>query len=217
MISDLQSVFDLPLSTLVVLGAGFAAYRVAFTGKKKGHGAIDVFFITVVFAAIAKFAFEVASNMVPSPTPDVMSGYAALAGSAAAVVVALGAAAIWRKWGEDRFKALLRAGNVSYSDGNHSAWDQVRVSMSARPTQLIVRKTSGKQLMCDDLKTWEYFPFGPCIYGEDGSIALYVTNVRQDATLDWFDIEPLDEGAGVAMTYIPADQISEIEVRYQVR
>ncbi|CDO60818.1 hypothetical protein BN1012_Phect2605 [Candidatus Phaeomarinobacter ectocarpi] len=217
MFGDIQSVFDLPFATLVVLAAGFAAYRVAFTGKKKGHGTIDIVFITVVFAALAKFAFEFVIDRLTPTAPDEVTALAALAASTAAFATVLIAAGVWRRWGEDVFNATLRAGDISYSDGHVSAWDCVRVSTSARPTQLVVRKTSGKQLMCDNLEAWEKFPFGPSIYGEDGSIALYVTGVRQDATVDWLEIEPLDDSAGASMTYIPADQISEIEVRYLVR
>lgn len=213
MIEDIQSVFDLPFATLVVLAAGFAAYRVAFTGKKKGHGTIDIVFITVVFAALAKFVFELVVGQFELLPSGEVAFKAAAAASLAAVAAAVLAAGFWRRWGENWIMLLLRTTRVSYSDGNFTAWDQIRVDTTIGGTQLVVRKKDGSQVMCADLWECKDLPFGPSIYGEDGSIALYVTAFRSGPSENWIDNDFEDTSYGVALTYIPAEQISEIEVR----
>lgn len=69
--------------------------------------------------------------------------------------------------------------------------------------------------MSERLGDFEKAPLGPCLLGQDGSVALYVTDaMAKDG--DWEKREPFDsEHAdwGYVLTYIPANQISEIRLR----
>lgn len=201
--NDVQALLDLPLETLVVLAAGYAGYRIAYSGKDKSHRPIDIALISLAFGLVAKVLFGVVEvsefNQIVRP-----------------IVAGLGAAlsaVFWRKWGEGWAQYLLRASEISYSDGTVSAWETIISSTRYKPSQLIVQKTNGSQLMCRSLNPYKSKPHGPCLYGEDGSIALYVTHYRADVSKKWEDIDVIDDDFGAVLTYIPSNRIDEIEIR----
>lgn len=209
---QIKSLLSLPVETLVVLAAGYLGYKIAFTSLTKSHKPIDIVFISLAFGLVAQIVFSLSEDCLALWKLKNTEYTSAIVAVFSSVV----AAAIWRKWGAGSLATVLRAGNVSFSDGTQTAWDAIRVSTVLRPTQLTVRKTNGKQLMCDNLHIYADKPFGPCSYGEDGSISMYVTAVRASSEDDWQDIDPVIEEYGVALTYIPANQISEIEVCHKV-
>lgn len=200
---DVEALLDLPLATLAVLVSGYLGYRIAYIGKDSTHKAVDIAFITLSFGLVAKLVFSQAIYPIP---------YAS-ANAVLALTATLVAASIWRGWGDSAAKKVLRAARVSFSDGHSSAWDTIRLSTKDRPTQLVVRKTDGSQVMCERLETHAKMPHGPCIYGPDGSVAIYVTQYRPASGGNWIKTSFADEVYGVALTYIPAQQIDEIEIR----
>ena len=133
-----------------------------------------------------------------------------------AVLLAVLVSSVWRTRGSERFQKFLEDYKISFSDGTPTAWDPIRVSTTAGWQQLVVRKTDGSQLMCHYLSQFKDKPFGACRLGEDGSISMYITSARASANDEWEDIncdDPEFENFGAALTYIPANQIAEIEVR----
>ncbi len=201
--NDVQSLLALPLETIAILGSGYIGYRIAYTGLDSHHRAVDITFLSLAFGLVSKIAI------------GLMAGY--FNHDYVTVLVALFctilAAGFWRRWGVLAFSKLLRVTNVSFSDGSLTAWDQMRTSTTDRPTQIIVRKTDGSAVMCDYLKTYEHLPHGPCCYGQDGSVSLYITHFRAPDGDKWDKADVKDEFYGVALTYIPASQITEIELR----
>lgn len=199
--TDAQILLNLPPDTLTVLVLGYLGYRLAYTGKDASHSAVDVVFLSLVFTLAAKVGLALADLAHPG------------IGIAAAPVAVLAAAVLWRKWGELAVFKILRRLQVSHSDRHQTAWETIMLRSGAMPSQLIVRKKDGTSLMSERLADFAGELFGPCIFGSDGSIALYVTHFKALAG-DW---EQTGAAAapdwGRLITYIAAAEIGEIEVR----
>ncbi len=208
--NQIVGIINQPIDVLVVLAAGYIGYKVAYTGKNKQHKPVDVVFISLAFGLVAQIVYGPVSVTMPA----VMSIGAKQIAAVIAVFVALVVASLWRKFLEGWVKTLLRASDVSFSDGCLTVLDTIRVSTKHRLSQLTVRMIDGSAVMCDYLYLFEDKPFGPCQIGEDGSVALYVNCFRRNNLEDWQDIDPVNEIYGSSMTYIPANQIKDIELRY---
>ncbi|MCC5965531.1 MAG: hypothetical protein JJU24_05280 [Natronohydrobacter sp.] len=203
MIGDIENLLNLPFDTLFVLAVGYMGYRAAYIGRGAGKNAVETVFLSAVFAMLARAA----TLALATTDLDVWAVYPL------AALVVLGVALLWRRWLQEwMFRALRRIG-ITDHDGFTSVWE----SMLARPlspvSQLVVRLKSGKCLMCDQVGRFNASPLGPCLLGEDGSVALYVTHVMTDEDEGWVEMEPVDDEWGQAMTFIRADQISEVEIR----
>lgn len=202
---NVASLLDLPTETLIALAGGYVGYRIWSTGKDGTHGAMDVAFGSLVFAMICRLG---AAGLAAADAPEAIQ-------AAAGMVVAVVAAAGWRKWGERLMSGVLRRIGISISDRHVTAWDPLRVNPNLRPSQIIVRRKDGTQLMCDQLERFAAFPAGPCRFGADGSVALYVTDTLSPGDQDW---EPQDvtgpDDWGNLMTYVPAVEVAQLMVRY---
>jgi hypothetical protein len=75
-----------------------------------------------------------------------------------------------------------------------------------------VVKTDGSAVSCDKLSLFDHLKNGPCIFGDNGSVALYVTVLRQTVDGNWENTLPYNEHWGIKMTYIAKDEIGEIRV-----
>lgn len=207
---DIRKLLDLPLGTLAILAAGYIGYRIAFTGKDKTHATIDVIFLTLTFAVLAKFiSGSLAPWVASGAQTKTAAGWSALASFAGVVVAAAG----WRAFGELTVFNTLRRLKVSHSDRYQTAWETVMLRSGTKPSQLIVRKKDGTALMSERLADFAGELLGPCIFGSDGSIALYVTHFKASAG-DWEEIgAAATPDWGLPITYIAAAEIGEIEVR----
>ena len=101
-----NEILDLPLAIQVILGSGYAAYLLAFSGLRGHHTPTDVIFRTLALglapaAVLASFPMEQHGVIVPG----------AIAFSCA---IFLGAA--WRLVGSRLVRQLLRLMNISWSD-----------------------------------------------------------------------------------------------------
>lgn len=199
--NDFSTLLNLPTETLAVLGAGYIGYSIACTGRNQTYRAFDIIFISLAYGLFAKLAWMATEE------------YGLIVQIVSAVFASFLAASLWRKWLYDLTFAALRKLGISHSDRFLTAWDRVKSSTRHLPGQLVVRKKSGTDLMCDNLPSVRSLPHGPCIYGSDGSVTLYVTHFKKPGTDDWVGIERTDKAYGSSLTYIPASEISEIEVR----
>lgn len=201
--TDLPDLLTLPLDTITILAAGYLGYRVAYTGKDTGHGAMDTLFMSLVFALVAKLVLQgLAMLAVPL-----------MVAIPFAVCLAIFVASGWRKWGQHLTFAALRGAGVSTSDRHRTAWDTIRTDARLRPSQLILRRKDGVSLMCDNLGQFaDHFP-GCCVLGSDGSVALFVTHQSGPEDKDWeaMDVDHADWGA--LLTYIPAAEIAGLHIR----
>jgi hypothetical protein len=205
--ADAVFLLDLPPDTLVAVAAGYLAYRVAYTGKDRSHQTIDVIFATSAFAAVARSVMVLAGDI-----PEY--GLQSVAVYLLALIIALFAASAWRSWGEEAVFNVLRWTGVSSSDRHSSAIESVVSRRSANPSQLVVRKKDGSTLMCERLADFSRAAFGPCLLAPDGSVALYVTHFKASPASPWDDVPEASKDWGPALTFVPASEVAELELRY---
>ena len=139
----------------------------------------------------------------------------AWAGIGAGIAVALLAAAGWRRWGQEASFRTLRAARVSMADGHRSALQSVVKRESIRVSQVQVRRRDGTWFLCDDVNKFADTATGPYWFGEDGSVALYVTQQKGPEDTGWEDVSDgrRDRGWGDLITIIPADEVAMIKIR----
>ena len=204
---EIKYLLELPSQILVVLASGFIAYRIAYTGKDSGHKSVDVIFFTAVFAAFSRLVIAGVA-LFNTGSVATWSSYGL------AFIVAVAAAAFWRRAGEEWVRGALRWTGISTSDRYTSALETMMAREGHKPNQLVVRKTDGSAVMCERLADFEHAPYGPCLLGPDGSVSLYVTDSRSGQGSDWEPVPTVKNDWGVALTFIPADHVAEIELRY---
>jgi len=202
---NINSLLALPLETLAMLVAGYLGYRLAYIGRDESHRGTDVVFLSLVFALLARAAMGVGAAI----------GAPEWAGIGAGIAVALAGAALWRRWGQEGAFRLLRSAKVSMADGHRTALQSVIKRESISISQIMVRRADGVGMMCDDASRFVDTPTGPYWFGEDGSIALYVTHQRGAGENEWEDIsdQTRDADWGDLITIIPADKVAMVELR----
>lgn len=208
MIENVKPLLELPIETLAALATGYLAYRLAYTARDFTHKATDVLFIAAVFAFIGQFATATFNTLIgifhEQPSAS-FSGITLLLGMAFSIA----SAGAWRSWIEPYLQKVLFDWGISRSDRTTTALDSI-LKKSRAFARLTVVKRNGEHLMCQTLEDWNNAPIKGCLFGDDGSVALYVTARRSDPYSEWEQCNP-DEGEwGKQMTYIPAAEISEI-------
>jgi hypothetical protein len=201
--NEIATLLSLPFDTLFVVAVGYLGFRAAYIGRGAGNNAIDTLFLSAVFGLIAK------ATVVGLTTWPVSNGIA----YPASILVTLSLAYAWRGFAQELVFKLLRWLRINDHDGFSNVWQ----SMLARPlpvvSQVVVRLKSGRHVMCDNTVLYQDYPLGPVLFGEDGSVALYVTHVRTDPVEGWVEQSPVIDGWGNSMTFIRADEISDVSVR----
>ena len=192
----------LPISTLIVLAAGYMAYRVAFVGHDGAHTTADIVFLSFTFSAIASVILW-------------LFGTWFVIGAPVSTGITLAAAVLWRTRIHPWLWQKLRSNGISDHDRGRNVWESMLMRPLNAPTRLVVTLKSGRQLMCADARSFDFAPLGPCLLGPDGSVALYVTDERQDATKPWNLRKPYEAEnmpGGYEMTYVPAAEIARVAI-----
>lgn len=198
----LANLLALPFGTLAVLAIGYLGYRVAYVGHDGPHTSVDVVFISLVFSSVAKAIF------VLHGPPDILASLPALGATFIA-------ACLWRSILSPHWWKWMRDAGISNHDRGRTVWETMIMRNLNAPTQIFVSLKSGRQLLCDDVRPFDNAPLGPCIFGPDGSIALYVTASRPKSTANWIELTPYDlakPGWGFDMTFIPAAEIERVRI-----
>lgn len=201
---DVKSLLELPTSTLIPIAMGYVGYKISYIGRDTSLKTVDIILICAVFGFISRIAFEF----------SIAQEFKVWVQYFAALVSVVSASIVWRKWLSKYSIRLLRAGNVSNSDGQITAWETLRLATDDRVIQLVVRKNNGSALMCSNLKNFVDDPHGPALLGADGSIVLYADKFRSSPDQDWEDRDAVRNNWGAAVTYVPAAQVNEVELRY---
>ena len=134
-----------------------------------------------------------------------------------ALLVALASASVWRRSGAEWVRYLLRRFGISFADRNISAWETIIGRENVSPQSLQVKLANGDEVMCEQLSDFEDEKLGPCILGNDGSVALFITSKRNAADDEWTDINPRHDGWGPLMTTYPSSQVAEVSMRHGPR
>ena len=196
-----KDILTLPFAIQIALGAGYLAYLTAYAGIRQHHTATDAFFRALAFGLAASGVVYFAPR------------------SRCSIALAVGApvllAALWRWRGMALAKALLRKWQVSWADDIPTAWlSLVAEDAQARPSQISVDLDNGHTVVCDDTRLFADAPHGPCKFGLDGGVAMYVTAERR-LNGEWFEHEDVRNSIdGDRITYLPADAIKRVEIRF---
>lgn len=199
---SIRPFLDLPLATLAPLAAGYVGYRFAFVGRDGAHRAVDVVFLSLVFALAGKMLMmAVGAWTVP--------------GAIVAVAGAVFLGSIWRDWGASRSFDWLRRRGLLAHDGQPDVWRSMLARKLPPPLRLVVYLTNGQRLMCSDLRPFYGEPLGPCLFGEDGSVALFVTDYRDIGSDKWTEVRSEsqeNEEWAPAITLVPASEIARVRI-----
>jgi hypothetical protein len=208
------SLANLPFNTQVTLACGYAAYCVAHHGRRGHHQAIDIAFSTLVFGLLASSCYTLVQAMIVT---HLSSEFAKAWSAILTLVIALIAGGFWSRFGRRMATALLRSFSISYSDETPSALLSLAVSTEYNLEQVAVRTTDGRYLRCDDAPKFGSHPHGPCKIGPNGDIALYLTHTEDDKGVVKELKSVIDPQLGSRITYVPANNVSQINFRYAVR
>lgn len=192
---------ELPFAIQVSLGSGYLAYLIAYGGIRQHHTTTDAVFRTLAFGIAAT-----ATLSLPISPPFLLTFSAFLA--------PLFIGGCWRKFGMKWSRSLLRHSDVTWSDDLPSAWISLTAEGTAYPhSQISVDLQDGRMLHCNNTRHFADAPYGPCLYGLDGSIALYVTEeIRPDqTTFTHNDVFAPDDGWRI--TFIPASNVKRVDIR----
>ncbi len=184
------------------LASGYLAYLIAYAGIRQHHTTTDTIFKSFAFGLIA--------------TTILTFGYdAPVLRTLVAIACTVAGGILWRVIGMNLWPALLRDADVSWADDIPTAWlSLIATKTDARVSELTVELTDGRLLSCEDTRDFANSPFGPCIFGLSGDVALYVTS-EMKPNGDWFDTEDVSHPSqGDKITYVPASSIKRVELRH---
>lgn len=196
-----EKLLSLPWQIQLSLASGYLAYLVAYAGIRQHHTATDTIFRSFSFGLVGT------ALILWAPLLPVWLELTAVAST-------LVAGALWRWKGMSWAKTALGTTNITWADDIPTAWLTITaLRTDLRPSQIAVDLDNGRTLVCDDTRRFESAPFGPCIFGLDGSVALYVTAERRDdgTWIEKDDVE--DPYDGPRITYIPSGAIKRVELR----
>ena len=197
-----EKFLNLPWEIQLALGSGYVAYRLAYLGIRYHHKAIDVTFRTIAFGLCATGVLKLVPENYGWVRP------------VAAITAAVLAGVLWRLSLADAVQRLIRKLNLSWSDETPSAWSCItQHNRRVFCSQLTVQLDDDRWLFCNDTRPFANAPFGPCIFGPDGDVALYVTH-KCDPDGEIVPAETIrDPYHGDEMTYVPASRVRKISMR----
>lgn len=202
------TLLSLPWQVQLSLASGYAAYHVANVGARLHHKTVDVAFSTLLFGSCATVIY----NIIVWTKPD--SFQIAIVSAIAAFVLTTLLGAVWRKWGRPFLKTLLRKFEVSFSDDDPSVLATLSMDTAHRMSQIAVKLDDGTWLRCDNTEDFAASPFGPCMIGQNGDVALYLTHVDSANGAEKELVSTKDNDFGDRLSYVPASRITQINVRY---
>lgn len=196
-----ETLTKLPYDFLWMFATGYIAYRIAFVGRNGHHKTFDETFLVMVFATLARLIAGLISWL--TGCHPVISGLSA-------VGITILAAIVWRRWVSGWVRTALRKAGIVDHDGQPDAWRSMLAETLRGPTQLVVVLKSGKSYLCDNVGRFNDAPLGPCVFGEDGSVAMYLTAVRKPG-MPWEDCNPEGEN-GFEMSFFKASDIERVDI-----
>jgi hypothetical protein len=107
---------------------------------------------------------------------------------------------------------LLRKLGAEGDDGFPTAWQTITQQPGLHYSQVLVTLRDGRALESYMMEPFNEFPNGSCVLGLDGSVALYVNRITE-ADGEARTIDAISDVDGHRITFIPADQILEVDLR----
>lgn len=203
---SIADLYQLPFEIIWMLAIGYIGYRLTFVGRDAPHAILDRVFLIFVIGSVARWGATLIDrpwNMAPSLE------------AAVALIIGVSASLVWRRWGATWFYDAMYNAKLIDDDGQPDVWRSMTARKLRPPTRLCVKLTNGNWLLCNELSAFNDAPLGPCLFGADGSVAMYVTATTGPDDADWNEAKPFDpeySSFGYEMTFIPAKSIERIEI-----
>lgn len=197
-----EKFLSLPWNIQVALGSGYLAYALAYLGIKDHHKPIDTAFRTIAFGLCATSVLA----LLPASY-----GFWRIA---AAVLASLIAGALWRYWIADGVQWLIRKADLSWADETPSAWSKITLHNNRTyVSQISIQLEDDSWLFCDDTRQFADAPYGPCVLGPNGDVAIYATHKCHPGDEIVEDLDVRDPHHGYKLTYVPAGRIRRVSLR----
>lgn len=197
---------NLPWQIQVSLAGGYSAYMIAYAGLRHTHRQIDTVFISIVFSLLTSGSIALLSTAPQTEAPLVAASIAFLTTCVLAI--------LWRKWGRRIFEFALRYLNASWANDDPSALNTLCANTKCPVTQVAVLLDDGTWLRCDDTTLFNNSPFGPCLLGPSGDIAIYLTHEEKPGKKAKALRSVRNRLYGDRITYIPSGRIQRIALRH---
>jgi len=108
----------------------------------------------------------------------------------------------------------VRKADLSWSDETPSAWSKITLHNSRTyVSQIAVQLDDDSWLFCDDTRKFVDAPYGPCVLGTNGDVAVYATHKCEPGADIVEDADVRDPHRGDKLTYVPAAKIRRISLR----
>lgn len=197
-----EKFLSLPWEIQIALGSGYLAYALAYLGIKDHHKPIDTAFRTI--------AFGLCATSVLALLPATYGFWRVTA----AVLTSLVSGALWRYWFADGVQWLIRKADLSWSDETPSAWSKITLHNNRTyVSQVSVQLDDDSWLFCDDTRQFAESPYGPCVLGSNGDVAIYATHKCRPGEDIVPDADVRDPYHGDKLTYVPAGKIRRVSLR----
>lgn len=201
---ELKDLASLPEQLQVIIVSGYLGYSIAYAGFRENERKEDVFYGILSFGIFGYVYYDFTRK---AYSTFLAPGLGALLAS---VLIAM----FWRKYGRRAFNALMHKASISNEDGIKTTWSRIIQDTSIAPKQIVVQMKDGTKYSCDDVQSFGDAPI-PLYYTDtEGNLAIYVTQITAvDGTVT--NVESVrDELWGDRITYIPAKDIANIDIRF---
>lgn len=212
----MEQLISLSWQSQTVLVSGYLAYSIAHGGRKSAHRNIDEIFIVICFGSVALFALSVSLEALENNCGNFMCGYVEAISALIAVSASVIAGISWRGFLRSWSATLLRKISGNEEDNLPTAWDTVIQEPGYDVSQVNVTLRNGEVLESFAIGDFNKFPNGPCVFGSDGSVALYVTHIHP-VEGDSRAVEAVSNSLGDRITIVPASEIEQIDIRRKTK
>lgn len=197
-----DKLLNLPWQIQTVLGSGYVAYLISYAGIRDQYKGADVTFRTFAFGLVASLVLFATSGL--SPYFSIAAAFVA--------TVCIGAG--WRKYGSRICRSVAGKLKIAWADDLPTAWQSISVGNRDFPiSQISVETDDGTIFQCTDAAKFKDAPFGPCVFGANGDVALYADHIRNaEGPRDVGDVELPHWGSEIS--YIPAAKIRIVHIRH---
>jgi hypothetical protein len=191
-----------PWQIQAALAFGYLAYVASYTGIRVHHGTVHIAFITIVFSFLATLTFF-------------FLGARSVAWQLLGAFVACGSAAVvWRACGRDLFSGFMHGTDLSWSNDDPSALFTLTGRTRHKITQVAVLLDDGTWLRCDDVNKFKDAAYWPCLIGPAGDVALYLTHEESPGSPAKEMKTVVNDHYGDRLTYVPANRVKRLTVRF---
>ncbi len=218
----MKDVIDLPWQTQVVFVSGYLGYAIAYAGRRAAHSNLDAAAIILTFGAIALGFLAIPSDFFwktlfkakkETQQLSLLIDFAKVGLGLSTTIIA---SVFWRRKLRVAINKRLSKWADHNEDGLSTGWSSIIQEPKMNFSTLVVTKKNGEIYESYPLGRFENWPNGACVLGTDGSVGLYVTSITAiDGSVT--HLSKTEDSDGFLMTFIPKEEISEVDLRRKLK